>query len=235
MSRTERPVIGRPRSFNPDQALERALEVFWRQGYEGASLADLTEAMGINRTSMYAAFGNKEDLFRMALARYTSGPASYVQNGLQEPTARGVAEYILNGAVNATTTPDHPAGCLGVQGALATGTPAGLPGMPWSNGAATARTPSATASSEHGPKATCRRTPTRLPSPVTSPPSPTASPCRPPPASPARHSARSSTSPWQAGRPGTNPHRCRKAEPRTRSGKGPGRGAGGGQAPGDGG
>ncbi|MFC5006783.1 TetR/AcrR family transcriptional regulator [Dactylosporangium cerinum] len=126
MSRTERPVIGRPRSFNPDQALERALEVFWRQGYEGASLADLTEAMGINRTSMYAAFGNKEDLFRMALARYTSGPASYVQNGLQEPTARGVAEYILNGAVNATTTPDHPAGCLGVQGALATGTPGRL-------------------------------------------------------------------------------------------------------------
>lgn len=124
MSTAERPAaVGRPRAFDPDQALERALEVFWRQGYEGASLADLTEAMGINRTSMYAAFGNKEDLFRLALARYTSGPAGYVARALLEPTARAVAEHVLNGAVDATTSPDRPAGCLGVQGALATGTP----------------------------------------------------------------------------------------------------------------
>jgi AcrR family transcriptional regulator len=126
MSSTERPVIGRPRAFDPDRALERALEVFWRQGYEGASLTDLTTAMGINRTSMYAAFGNKEDLFRMALARYTSGPASYVEKSLRQPTARSVAEHVLNGAVNATTSPDCPAGCLGVQGALATGAPGQL-------------------------------------------------------------------------------------------------------------
>jgi AcrR family transcriptional regulator len=123
MSTTERPVIGRPRAFDPDQALDRALEVFWRQGYEGASLADLTAAMGINRTSMYAAFGSKEDLFRLALARYTSGPASYVEKALHEPTARAVAEDVLDGAVMATTSPDSPAGCLGVQGALATGSP----------------------------------------------------------------------------------------------------------------
>ena len=126
MSTTERRTIGRPRAFDPDQALERALEVFWRQGYEGASLADLTEAMGINRTSMYAAFGNKEDLFRAALARYTSGPASYVAKALLEPTARSVAEHVLRGAVNATTSPDTPPGCLGVQGALATGAPGQL-------------------------------------------------------------------------------------------------------------
>jgi AcrR family transcriptional regulator len=126
MSTTERPLIGRPRAFDPDQALDRALEVFWRQGYEGASLTDLTTAMGITRTSMYAAFGNKEDLFRMALARYTSGPASYVEKALHEPTARSVAEHVLNGAVNATTNPDSPAGCLGVQGALATGAPGQL-------------------------------------------------------------------------------------------------------------
>ena len=126
MSSTERPVIGRPRAFDADQALERALDVFWRQGYEGASLADLTTAMGINRTSMYAAFGNKEDLFRLALARYTTGPACYVAEALLQPTARSVAEYILTGAVNATTAPGGPNGCLGVQGALATGAPGQL-------------------------------------------------------------------------------------------------------------
>lgn len=126
MSTAERPAIGRPRAFDPDEALARALDVFWRQGYEGASLADLTTAMGINRPSMYAAFGNKEDLFRMALARYTSGPASYVEKALHEPTARAVAEHILRGAVQATTGPDSPAGCLGVQGALATGAPGEL-------------------------------------------------------------------------------------------------------------
>jgi AcrR family transcriptional regulator len=116
-----RPAPGRPRAFDLDRALERALEVFWRQGYEGASLADLTGAMGINRASMYAAFGNKEELFRKALERYTSGPAGYVREALEEPTARAVAEHVLVGAACATTAPDHPAGCLGVQGALATG------------------------------------------------------------------------------------------------------------------
>jgi AcrR family transcriptional regulator len=123
MESTQRPVMGRPRGFDADEALERALQVFWRQGYEGATLTDLTNAMGITRTSMYAAYGNKQDLFRKALKRYTEGPASYVAKALEEPTARAVAEYVLNGAVQATTRPDRPAGCLGVQGALATGEP----------------------------------------------------------------------------------------------------------------
>ena len=113
--------MGRPRGFDADQALERALEVFWRQGYEGATLTDLTNAMGITRTSMYAAFGNKEELFRRALERYTLGPAGYGVRALQEPTARAVAEQVLHGAVQATTRPEGPAGCLCVQGALATG------------------------------------------------------------------------------------------------------------------
>ena len=69
--------LGRPRGFDVDEALERAMVVFWAQGYEGASLADLTNAMGINRTSMYAAFGNKEELFRAALRRYLDGPGGY--------------------------------------------------------------------------------------------------------------------------------------------------------------
>jgi AcrR family transcriptional regulator len=100
------------------------MRVFWEQGYEGASLTDLTQAMGITRTSMYAAFGNKEELFRKSLARYSEGPASYSDRARQEPTAYGVAAAFLAGSVEATTHSGDPAGCLGVQGALAVGPPA---------------------------------------------------------------------------------------------------------------
>ena len=113
--------IGRPRGFDADEALDRAVRVFWAQGYEGASLDDLTGAMGITRTSMYRAFGNKEDLFRKALERYTEGPASYFAEALRQRTAREVATSFLGGAVRSTTRPDCPTGCLGVQGSLAAG------------------------------------------------------------------------------------------------------------------
>ncbi len=96
------------------------MQVFWRQGYEGASLSDLTKAMGINRPSLYAAFGDKEALFRKALDRYDNGPAAYIRQALQEPTARAVAERLLLGAADLQTDPRHP-GCLMVQGALACG------------------------------------------------------------------------------------------------------------------
>ncbi|MFI7449459.1 TetR/AcrR family transcriptional regulator [Nonomuraea sp. NPDC049714] len=123
MESTRRAPIGRPRGFDADEALERAVLVFWEQGYEGASLTDLTSAMGITRTSMYAAFGNKEELFRKALERYTEGPAAYAARALEEPTARGVATAFLAGSVRASTRPGCPAGCLGVQGSLAAGEP----------------------------------------------------------------------------------------------------------------
>ncbi|MEV2215980.1 TetR/AcrR family transcriptional regulator [Streptomyces sp. NPDC050997] len=110
--------IGRPRGFDADEALERAMLVFWEHGYEGASLANLTDAMGISSTSMYAAFGNKEELFRKALERYTEGPSGYLPRALEEPTALGVATAILAGTVRTTTRPANPPGCLGVQGAL---------------------------------------------------------------------------------------------------------------------
>ncbi|MEV6161359.1 TetR/AcrR family transcriptional regulator [Streptomyces sp. NPDC052052] len=113
--------IGRPRGFDADEALERAMLVFWEHGYEGASLAGLTGAMGISTTSMYAAFGNKEELFRKALERYTEGPSAYLARALEEPTALGVATAILAGTVRTTTRPARPHGCLGVQAALVTG------------------------------------------------------------------------------------------------------------------
>jgi AcrR family transcriptional regulator len=112
---------GRPREFDTDDALDRALEVFWRKGYEGASLAELTEAMGISRPSLYAAFGNKEALFRRALDRYADGPAAYTREALNAATARQVAERLLLGAADALTDPCHPPGCLGVMGALTCG------------------------------------------------------------------------------------------------------------------
>ena len=75
------------------------MRVFWKKGYEGASLFDLTKAMGINRPSLYAAFGNKEALFRKVVARYASGPAGYFYESLNESTARGVARRLLRSAV----------------------------------------------------------------------------------------------------------------------------------------
>jgi AcrR family transcriptional regulator len=115
----QRAVIGRPRGFDADRALERALEIFWRQGYEGASLGDLTEAMGISKTSMYAAFGNKRRLFDKALARYAEIDMAYVRTALAAPTARQVAETFLRENVKAVTAPGRPAGCFSIQGGLA--------------------------------------------------------------------------------------------------------------------
>jgi AcrR family transcriptional regulator len=112
--------LGRPREFDTDTALDLALHVFWRKGYEGASMTDLTEAMGITKPSLYAAFGNKEDLFRKALDRYVDGPGGYFRTGLEKATAREAVEHILYESVEAVTDPRNP-GCLAVQGALCCG------------------------------------------------------------------------------------------------------------------
>ena len=108
--------MGRARAFDAEEALERAMTVFWSKGYDGASLSDLTEAMGISRPSLYAAYGNKEELFRKALERYGEGPSSYERVALAQPTARAVAEGLLRGAADVQTDPATPAGCLAVLG-----------------------------------------------------------------------------------------------------------------------
>ena len=97
------------------------MEVFWSQGYEGASLGELTAAMGINRPSLYAAFGNKEALFRKALDRYVNERMTFIRSAIEEPTARRAVEALLRGYVASVTDPRTPPGCLTVQGALASG------------------------------------------------------------------------------------------------------------------
>ena len=111
---------GRPRAFDADKALDSALHVFWQKGYEGASLPDLTKAMGINRPSLYAAFGNKEELFRKALDRYCANNTC-AREALELPKARAVVEKLLYGVVDAQTDPRRPRGCMMVQAALAAG------------------------------------------------------------------------------------------------------------------
>jgi AcrR family transcriptional regulator len=114
---------GRPRSFCKDEALDRAMTVFWRQGYEGASMADLTKAMGINPPSLYACFGSKEGLFKAVLERYDQRRAAFMASILEAPSAAEVAEAYLMGvaAFASDTSGCNPPGCLMVQGGLSCG------------------------------------------------------------------------------------------------------------------
>ncbi|HEY0146012.1 MAG: TetR/AcrR family transcriptional regulator [Methylovirgula sp.] len=113
--------LGRPRAFDADEALGKALKVFQRKGYEGSSIADLTEAMGINPPSLYAAFGSKEELFRRAVDRYVGIREDFSHEALNAPTAREVVERLLRGTADQLTDPQSPPGCLLVQGALSCG------------------------------------------------------------------------------------------------------------------
>jgi AcrR family transcriptional regulator len=109
-----------------DEALDKALKIFWKRGYEGASLAELIEELSINKPSLYAAFGNKEELFLKALSRYASGPVAFIKEVVKEPTSYKVAESFLVKAAEFLTDPTHPQGCMIVQGALSTGDSAEL-------------------------------------------------------------------------------------------------------------
>ena len=110
---------GRTRQFDTDKALGQALDVFWARGYEGATLPELTRAMGINRPSLYSAFGNKEQLFHKALGHYKDGPQAFLSEALKKPTAREVVEAIFSGFIRLQQGGSR--GCLIVSGALACG------------------------------------------------------------------------------------------------------------------
>lgn len=113
--------MGRTRTFDVDEALLRAMHTFWRYGYEGTSVADLTRSMGINAPSMYAAFGSKTELFDRVVARYGAQPEAEVRHHLAADTASAGIERLLRCTARRATEPDTPPGCLLVHGALVTG------------------------------------------------------------------------------------------------------------------
>jgi len=121
---TPKKVMGRPRGFDEEAALDAAMRVFWTNSYEGATMADLTKAMGINRSSMYAAFGDKEALFRLVMDRYRNGPMTYIREALELPTVRELATTLVKGTVDFLSIAGNPRGCLSIQGALACGSDA---------------------------------------------------------------------------------------------------------------
>jgi AcrR family transcriptional regulator len=121
--------MGRPREFDTEKALDEAMEVFWRHGYEGATIAELTGAMGINPPSLYAAFGSKEGLLKAALDRYAARRAEFMTEALALPTAQAVAERVLFKLADMQTDPENPPGCLLVAGGLACG--AGAENVPF--------------------------------------------------------------------------------------------------------
>jgi AcrR family transcriptional regulator len=111
---------GRPRAFNKEEALDIALRLFWEHGYEGTSIAMLANAMNIKIPSLYAAFGNKENLFMQAVERYGELSAGVYQESFKKKTAYEVAQSILESEVDLVTSQDWPHGCLMMQGAIAT-------------------------------------------------------------------------------------------------------------------
>lgn len=113
------PAPGRPRAFNEETVLDRAAEVFWQRGYEGASLSALTDAMGINRPSLYATFGSKEQLFKRSFARYHDKQVATARAALDQPTAYASIEAFLRSSADGLTADTHPPGCLSIQGGLA--------------------------------------------------------------------------------------------------------------------
>lgn len=114
---------GRKRAFDDQAALHTAMELFWRQGYEGTSITDLTQALGINPPSLYAAFGSKRELFEKALDRYMCERTVQLEVAMAEPTAYQAVLELLTGRVEVFTAPGQPAGCMTIQAGLSSGEP----------------------------------------------------------------------------------------------------------------
>ena len=107
--------MARARMFDMDAAIESATRLFWQNGYDRTSLADLTAAIGIKPPSFYFAFGSKDGLFRQVLEHYFNTHLHYVEEALDEPTSRRVAEVMLYRMADLYTDPSHPPGCLAVK------------------------------------------------------------------------------------------------------------------------
>jgi AcrR family transcriptional regulator len=112
---------GRPVSFDRDAALEAAMLLFWERGFQGTSMADLTQAMGLNPSSIYAAFGNKHALFQLAVKRYMDSRAQYAKKALEQPTLKKVVYALFDGTVAFLTTTGHPPTCMTLAGAIGCG------------------------------------------------------------------------------------------------------------------
>jgi AcrR family transcriptional regulator len=109
---------GRPISFDKDAALEAAMLLFWERGYEGTSMADLTHAMGLSPSSIYAAFGDKHALFSLAVKRYMDSRALYAKKALEKPTLEKVVRALFDSTVAFLTAPGHPPSCMTLAGAV---------------------------------------------------------------------------------------------------------------------
>jgi AcrR family transcriptional regulator len=109
---------GRPIGFDRDAALEAAMLLFWQRGYEGTSMADLTHAMGLNPSSIYAAFGDKHTLFQLVVKRYMDLRAQYAVKALEEPTLERFIRALFENTVAFLTTPGHPPTCMTLAGAV---------------------------------------------------------------------------------------------------------------------
>ena len=109
---------GRPIGFDKEAALEAAMLLFWERGFEGTSMADLTQAMGLNPSSIYAAFGDKHALFQLAVKRYMEKRAQYAGKALEEPTLEKVVRALFDSTIAFLTTPGHPPTCMTLAGAV---------------------------------------------------------------------------------------------------------------------
>jgi AcrR family transcriptional regulator len=112
---------GRPTGFDTDRALDMAMRLFWERGYEGTSMADLSQKMGIHPSSIYAAFGDKQDLFALAAKRYADVSAQYMARALEQPTFRDFILAAFDNTVEFLGSKEHPSSCFTLTAAISCG------------------------------------------------------------------------------------------------------------------
>jgi AcrR family transcriptional regulator len=113
--------LGRPTAFDKEAALDVAMRLFWDRGFEGTSMADLSQAMGIHPSSIYAAFGDKQALFALAAKRYAAVPAQYMVKALEQPTLRGFILAAFDNTVEFLGSREHPSSCFTLTAAISCG------------------------------------------------------------------------------------------------------------------